>query len=81
MQDVTGYEINKLSCDDIKLELSRIEAFELQVAKGAEFNVLSVASFLGDFGIGNAIEKNTALRTAKERKVQLLNLEASKGCK
>ena len=80
MQPVTGYESNALTCEDIKVELSKIDAFELQVAEGAEFSGLSVASFLGDFGIGNTIEKNTALTTAKKRKVQLNDLSATKGC-
>ncbi len=78
MQDLTGYETSRYTLDDIDMELAKIEAFELQVAKGSEFNLLSVASFLGDYGIGNTIEKNAALRTAKERKVQLLNLKAQK---
>ena len=75
MQDLTGYETNRYTCEDIKLELSKIEAFELQVARGAQFSALSVASFLGDFGIGNVIEKNAALQTALERKVQLRSFQ------
>ena len=80
MQPVTGNEVNAYTCEDINVELSKIDAFELQVAEGAEFDVLSVASFLGDFGIGNTIEKNEALETAKERRVQLDDMSASKGC-
>ena len=80
LQPVTGYETNRYTCEDIKLELSKIDAFELQVAQGAQFSALSVASFLGDFGIGNVIERDAAIKTAKERRVQLNNMAASKGC-
>ena len=80
LQPLTGEETGAYSCEDIKLELSKIDAFELQVAEGAEFSALSVFSFLGDFGIGNTIEKNAAIKTAKERRVQLNDMSASKGC-
>ena len=80
MQPVTGYETKAYSCEDIKVELSKIDAFELQVAEGAEFSALSIASFLGDFGIGNTIEKNSALKTAKERRVQLNGSAATQKC-
>ena len=80
MQTVTGPETSAYSCKDIKVELSKVDAFELQVAEGAEFSALSVASFLGDLGIGNTIEKNAALKTAKQRRVQLNNLAAAQEC-
>jgi hypothetical protein len=80
LQPVTGEETHSYSCEEIRVELSKIDAFELQVAQGAEFSALSVASFLGDFGIGNVIEKDAALKTAKERRVQLNSLAAEKGC-
>lgn len=80
LQPVTGYETGKYSCEDIKLELSKIDAFELQVAQGAQFSALSIASFLGDFGIGNVIERDAAIKTAKERRVQLNDVAATKGC-
>jgi len=60
--------------------VNKIDAFELQVEKGSKFSFLSIASFLGDFCIGNTIEKNAALKTAKERRVQLNDLAASKNC-
>ena len=80
MQPVTGHETKSYSCEDIKVEQSKVDAFELQVAEGAEFSALSIASFLGDLGIGNTIEKNTALKTAKERRVALNNMAAAQDC-
>ncbi|MEQ8693869.1 MAG: hypothetical protein RIC85_00880 [Gammaproteobacteria bacterium] len=80
MQPVTGYEKNAYTCEEIKVEQSKVDAFELQVAEGSEFSALSVASFLGDLGIGNTIEKNAALKTAKKRRVELNNLAAAQNC-
>jgi len=80
MQPVTGYEAKSYSCEEIKTELSKVDAFELQVAEGAEFSALSIASFLGDLGIGNIIEKDAALKTAKARRVQLNDLAAAQNC-
>ncbi len=80
MQPVTGYESQEYTCKDIKIELSKIDAFELQVAKESEFSAMSVASFLGDFGIGNTMEKNSALKTAKQRRVELNDVAAKKDC-
>jgi len=57
MQNITGYESKSYDCNEIKIEMSKIDAFELQVEKGSKFSFLSIASFLGDFGIGNVIEK------------------------
>jgi hypothetical protein len=80
MQPVTGHEKSAYTCDEIKVEQSKVDAFELQVAEGAEFSALSVASFLGDLGIGNTIEKNAALKTAKQRRVELNNIAAAQKC-
>ena len=72
MQSITGHEKNSYTCKEIKVELSKVDAFELQVAEGAEFSALSVASFLGDLGIGNTIEKNAALKLRKSAEWSLI---------
>ena len=80
LQPVTGIEKTSYTCEQIKVELAKVDSFELQVAQGAEFSALSVASFLGDLGIGNMIEKDAALKTAKERRVALNDLAATQKC-
>jgi hypothetical protein len=80
MQPVTVDETKAYSCEDFKIEQSKVDAFESQVAQQAEFSALSIASFLGDFGIGNTIEKDEALRTAEERRAALNRLAASQQC-
>lgn len=77
---VSDVESSSYSCRELDVELSKVAAFEQQVADQARFSGASVASFMGDFGIGNVMERNAAKKTAAERKVQLQNLKSSRGC-
>ena len=80
MQELSGIEKDAYTCREIELELAKVAEFRRQIAEGSEINLASVGGFLGDFGIGNAIEKGAAERTAAERETALLDLKASKGC-
>ncbi|AXI84243.1 hypothetical protein FUT69_01245 [Xylella taiwanensis] len=80
LQPLTSYETSHYNCNQIALELAKIDAFEQQVAQQAKFSGMSVASFLGDFGIGNVLERNEAIKTAKERRTQLMMAHSTKGC-
>ena len=79
MQAVTDTEAQYYDCKDIEIELAKIAAFRQEIAD-AEMDGRSVAAFLGDFGIGNAMEKDDALDSAAEREEDLLELKAEKGC-
>ena len=72
---LSSYEKSTYNCKEVKRELSKVESFEKQVADKSEFNAMSVAAFLGDFGIGNVIEKNAAIKSAAQRKSELLELK------
>lgn len=63
---------------DIDLEISKVNQFLLQVEEGAEIDWRSVAGFLGDWGIGNAMEKNNAVKSARERLAELEALKYEK---
>lgn len=80
LQPVTMAEAQFYSCEAIEVEIAKVEGFRQQVAQGAEFNGASVMGFLGDWGIGNASERNAAERTATERMNELLALRVQKGC-
>ncbi|AAO29620.1 hypothetical protein LZ757_01545 [Xylella fastidiosa subsp. morus] len=80
LQPLTSYESRNYNCTQIDLELAKIDAFEQQVAEQAKFSGMSVASFLGDFGIGNTLERNQAIKTAKERRTQLMTARSTKDC-
>lgn len=80
LQPLTTAEQQVYSCREIEVEIAKVEAFRQQVADGAKINAASAMGFLGDFGIGNANEKNQADRTAAQRMNQLLALKAQNRC-
>ena len=80
LQPLTATEEAHFDCKDIETALAQVAAFRKQIAEGSEINVASVGAFLGDFGIGNAMEKNAAEKTAAERETALLDLKAKRGC-
>lgn len=80
LQPVSETEAKLYTCKDIELELAKVTAFRDQVAEADDLNGASVAAFLGDFGIGNAMEHSAALDTANEREKQLRDLKAQKDC-
>lgn len=77
---LTSYESTSLSCKEINLELAKIDGFKEQVEKESQFSGRSVLSFLGDFGVGNVMEKNAAIKSADDRRAMLISLQASKNC-
>ena len=80
LQPITAAEKAAMSCGDIEVEISKVEGFRQQITEGAEIDWKSAAGFLGDFGIGNAMEKNAAEKTATERMNELLEIRSEKGC-
>jgi hypothetical protein len=80
MTPIVSAEAEQYDCKQIGIEIAKVEGFELQVQQGSEINWKSVAGFLGDYGIGNAMEKNEALKSAAERKKQLRDLQVAKNC-
>lgn len=80
LQPVTDVERTEYACRDIKIEIAKLDAFEKQVAEVGRFDGKTVLGFLGDFGIGNGMEKRAALKTAKDRKEQLGELAVQKQC-
>ncbi|MCA8313227.1 hypothetical protein LGN43_02945 [Burkholderia multivorans] len=80
MGSLTDYERNTMSCREIDLEIARVDGFVSHVDKESEFDGRSVLSFLGDFGIGNLMEKDSAMQSANDRRRALDSLRASKQC-
>lgn len=80
MTSLTFTEKNLYDCRDIELEISKVEKFILEVNEGGDIDLRSVAGFLGDFGIGNAMEKNEAIKSAYERLLELKQLKTEKDC-
>lgn len=79
-QPVSSYEAQQYTCRDIRLELAKVDAFDEQIRQQAKFSAMSVASFLGDFGIGNVAARHSAENSSAQRRAELNGLAASKGC-
>nr|WP_232357145.1 hypothetical protein [Burkholderia contaminans] len=80
MGNLTDYERNTMSCREIDLEIARVDGFVSHVDKESEFDGRSVLSFLGDFGIGNLMEKDSAMQSASDRRRALDSRRSSKQC-
>ena len=77
---VSSYEGQQYTCRDIRLELAKVDAIDEQIKQQAKFSAMSVASFLGDFGIGNVAARHAAENSSAQRRAELNSLAASKGC-
>ena len=69
-----------MDCDDLALELLRAEQVRTQISETAEMDWRSVAGFLGDYGIGNAMAKNEAEEALNQRIATIRSAQATKGC-
>lgn len=76
--DLTSFEKTALSCREIDLEQAKVQGFIQHVNEESEFDGRSVLSFLGDFGIGNTMERHSALASATTRLSELNNLRSIK---
>ena len=77
---LTDYEKNTMTCREIDLEEAKVVGFLAHVEKESAFDGRSVLSFLGDFGIGNVMEKDSAVKSANERLAALKAERAKKTC-
>lgn len=80
VQPLTGAEMTAYTCREVDLEIAKVESFQRQIAEGAEFNAASALGILGDFGIGNSMERSSAEKSAAVRLGQLRDLRAQKSC-
>lgn len=78
--ELTQYEKDTMTCREILLEQAKVQGFIEHVEKESKFDGRSVLSFLGDFGVGNVIEKGEALKSANRRLDQLKEVEKQKNC-
>ncbi|OZI57885.1 hypothetical protein [Bordetella genomosp. 1] len=78
--EITDFERQTLTCREIEIERAKVHGYLAHVEKESAFDTRSVLSFLGDFGMGNVIEKNAALEAANTRLAQLQTLSGQRGC-
>ncbi|OTP81068.1 hypothetical protein B6D08_05555 [Gilliamella apicola] len=79
--ELTQYEKETMTCREIALEHAKVKGFIKHVEKESQFDGRSVLSFLGDFGVGNVIEKSEALKSTSRRLDQLNEAERLKNCR
>ena len=78
---VSAAEAEAHSCDTIRLEIAKTEAFLEDVRRQrATTSGAHVLGALGDFGIGNVMEGDAAEQSGTQRLDQLRALERQKGC-
>lgn len=78
--NLTAFEQQTLTCREIELEEAKTQGFLDHINSESQFDGRSVLSFLGDFGIGNVMEKNSAVKSANDRLHQLSGLKAARNC-
>ncbi|EFQ4822358.1 hypothetical protein ABRC46_001971 [Salmonella enterica] len=78
--ELTSYEKKTLTCREIDLEKAKVRGFLQTVDEESKFDGRSVLSFLGDFGVGNLMEKDSAVDSANNRLAELDNLRNQKQC-
>lgn len=78
--ELTDYERKTMTCREIALEEAKVMGFLEHVEKESEFDGRSVLSFLGDFGVGNLMEKDSAIKSANTRLRQLKDISTQRGC-
>ncbi len=62
LQHVTNSEKNYLTCEAIQVELEKAQDFIIETNKeDNEFKGTDFLAFLGDFGIGNAMEVSSVI--------------------
>ncbi len=78
--ELTSFEKQTMTCREIDLEQAKVQGFLAHVREESEFDGRSVLSFLGDFGIGNLMEKDAAVDSANKRMEQLSAAKMQQGC-
>jgi hypothetical protein len=80
--DVSTIEKKELDCKQVNIEIGKAEEFIADIKRQRlKTNGAHILGFLGDFGLGNAMEGNAAELSGETRLKQLKDLKATKACK
>lgn len=69
-----------MSCCEIDLEQVKVQGFLIYVCEESEFDGCLVLFFLGDFGIGNLMEKDVVVDSVNQCLIQLVGVKMQCGC-
>jgi len=73
-------ERSAMTCRELDLEMIRVDEVRAQINSTAKTDWRSVAGFLGDYGIGNAMAKGDADRALDRRTLAINAARAEKNC-
>jgi hypothetical protein len=77
---LSSVEKTELTCREIDIEIAKVQAFLVQVSENSKIDGKSVLGFLGDFGIGNSMERSAAEKSARQRLEELNALRVERKC-
>lgn len=81
MQHITEIERKILDCNHLEVEIAKTQGFLDQTRRQDEkFTNADLLGFLGDFGIGNAMEYSDAMESGNIRLDQLNKMKDEKDC-
>lgn len=73
-------EQSAMSCPELVLELARAEMVRMRISDTAGVDWRSIAGFIGDAGIGNALAKKDAEKAINARVASLRAAQVAKHC-
>lgn len=77
---LTDVEAKEYTCRELRIEKAKVEAARHQIRTESNINFMSVMGFLGDFGLGNVNERETAERMLDVRMNDLGLAEIRRDC-
>lgn len=69
-----------MSCEDLAIELVKTEEMQWQIAGTASTDWRSIAGYMADFGIGNAMAKSEADKALAARRASIITAQGNQGC-
>jgi len=78
--EISAVEREALTCRELAIELAKTDEIEAKIISTATTDWRSIAGFLGDYGIGNAMAKSEASKALSERRMSIKAAQARRGC-
>lgn len=78
--ELSPAEAKLMTCRELVLEDARTEEIQLKITDTATTDWRSVAGFLGDYGIGNAMAKSEAEKSLAFRRASIKEAMVEKDC-
>lgn len=77
---LSSSEASLMTCRELAIEEERIETTRTQIADTAQTDWRSIAGFLGDYGIGNAMARSEADAALQRRSETIRTAQTSRRC-